>query len=288
MGGMNRPVSGPDPQPKPATSNSNVKTMNFWYTIGCVHHSPMRPSPPRPGVSEMIAAGTARYRAILRRYSRYTAYGVPKPCSAQCRVTTCNRVARGRVGQDSGSTSGSSGVRNPISADGEPCAPRVCRNGGRGAPGKSSLQVFDQAVESLPVLLFGVSRARKAGGAFEVALGFTQGDRLPVLLDPMVEEAAALGEQTQKVVGLALISRFGRDRTGIEITSRPVHDPCRRGRRSTGISAFGADGVARGVTGAWLISAIRPARARACSTLVEHPNPAHVVSLNRRFSVWRG
>ena len=56
---MKRPVSGPDPQPKPVTSNSSVKIMNFWYTIGCVHQSAMWLSPPKPGVSEMIAAGTA-------------------------------------------------------------------------------------------------------------------------------------------------------------------------------------------------------------------------------------
>ncbi|CNH81677.1 Uncharacterised protein [Mycobacterium tuberculosis] len=56
---MNRPVSGPDPQPNPVTSNSSVKIMNFWYTIGCVHQSAIRLRPPRPGVSEMIAAGTA-------------------------------------------------------------------------------------------------------------------------------------------------------------------------------------------------------------------------------------
>ncbi|CKT12257.1 Uncharacterised protein [Mycobacterium tuberculosis] len=67
MGGQNRPVSGPDPQPKPKTSNSNVKTMTFWYTIGCVHQSPMRLSPPSPGVSEMIAAPAATYTAILVR-----------------------------------------------------------------------------------------------------------------------------------------------------------------------------------------------------------------------------
>ena len=59
IGGMNRPVSGPDPQPKPSTSNSSVKTMTFWYTIGCVHQSAMWLSPPSPGVSEMIAAGAA-------------------------------------------------------------------------------------------------------------------------------------------------------------------------------------------------------------------------------------
>ena len=56
---MNRPVSGPDPQPKPVTSNSSVKMMTFWYTIGCVHQSAMWLSPPKPGVSEMIAAGAA-------------------------------------------------------------------------------------------------------------------------------------------------------------------------------------------------------------------------------------
>ena len=38
---MNRPVSGPDPQPKPSTSNSSVNMMTFWYTIGCVHQSPI-------------------------------------------------------------------------------------------------------------------------------------------------------------------------------------------------------------------------------------------------------
>lgn len=58
-GGQNRAVSGPDPQPRPRISNSSVKTTSFWYTMGCVHQSAMRPSPPRPGVSEITAAAPA-------------------------------------------------------------------------------------------------------------------------------------------------------------------------------------------------------------------------------------
>ena len=59
IGGQNRAVSGPDPQPRPNTSNSRVNTTTFWYTIGCVHQTAMCPKPPRPGVSEITAAAPA-------------------------------------------------------------------------------------------------------------------------------------------------------------------------------------------------------------------------------------
>src|ERR1700754_1641722 len=65
MGGQNLAVSGPDPQPRPRTSNSRVKTTTFWYTIGCVHHIPIRSSPPSPGVNAITAAAPPAYAAIL-------------------------------------------------------------------------------------------------------------------------------------------------------------------------------------------------------------------------------
>src|SRR3984885_4765533 len=70
IGGQNRAVSGPEPQPKPKTSNSKVKMTSFWYTIGCVHHAAIGPSPPSPGVSEMTAAAPPAYAAIFSTYSR--------------------------------------------------------------------------------------------------------------------------------------------------------------------------------------------------------------------------
>ncbi len=82
-----------DPQPKPKTSNSNVKTMTFWYDPAGVHQSPyaLQPRPVRVQRDDRGAGGDI---AILVRWAG-TAYGVPKPCSTQSRVTTCNRVRRG-------------------------------------------------------------------------------------------------------------------------------------------------------------------------------------------------
>jgi hypothetical protein len=52
-------VSGIDPQPSPTTSHSKVKTANFWKTIGSVHHWPISPIPPSPGVVAEITSAAA-------------------------------------------------------------------------------------------------------------------------------------------------------------------------------------------------------------------------------------
>src|ERR1700691_58737 len=70
IGGQNRAVRGPEPQPKPKTSNSKVKMTSFWYTIGCVQHAAICPSPHSSGVSEMTASAPLAYAAIFSTYSR--------------------------------------------------------------------------------------------------------------------------------------------------------------------------------------------------------------------------
>ncbi len=55
--GLKRRVSGSEPAPSPSTSQSIVQATAFWKTTGCVHHSPMLPSP--PSVS-LVAAITSR------------------------------------------------------------------------------------------------------------------------------------------------------------------------------------------------------------------------------------
>lgn len=72
------------------------------------------------------------------------------------------------------------------------------------------MQVFDQAVERLPVLFFDARHAPEAAGGFGVTVGLRLGDHLVVLADAMIDEAAALGEQTQEVVGLTVIGRIRR------------------------------------------------------------------------------
>lgn len=85
------------------------------------------------------------------------------------------------------------------------------------------MQLFDQAVERLPILFFDPRHAPKAAGAFQVAVGFRDGDRLLVFIDPVVDETAVLSEQTHKVVSLGAIRRIRRSCGSIHTTGRPVH-----------------------------------------------------------------
>src|SRR5438309_7991190 len=78
-------------------------------------------------------------------------------------------------------------------------------------------QPFDNPVERLPFLFFAVQHAPEVGGAFGVAVGLADGDRLVVSVDPMLTEAPVLGEQAQKVVGLPPIGHRGRSHGEIGI-----------------------------------------------------------------------
>src|SRR5262249_16347218 len=104
-----------------------------------------------------------------------------------------------------------------------PCPPGDWVNLARHPERKSPAQVFDQAVESWRVLLFDARHARKARRPVAVAIGFSGGDRLLVPVDPVISKTAALGEQTQKVLGLTVIRRLGRSSGGIDITRGRVH-----------------------------------------------------------------
>src|ERR1700758_1154394 len=78
-----------------------------------------------------------------------------------------------------------------------------------GRPNRESpAQVLDEILQGLAVLLFDVLHAPQGGGAFGVTGGLRGGDRLVVFGDPVVNVAAALGEQPQKVFGLEAIRRL--------------------------------------------------------------------------------
>ena len=51
IGGTNRLFSGPNPHPRPMTSNSMVYSTTFWNTIGSVHHCPTFVKPSMPLVA---------------------------------------------------------------------------------------------------------------------------------------------------------------------------------------------------------------------------------------------
>ena len=51
IGGMILPVSGPNPHPRPSTSNSSDHSTTFWKTIGSFHHVAMLPQPSIPVVA---------------------------------------------------------------------------------------------------------------------------------------------------------------------------------------------------------------------------------------------
>jgi hypothetical protein len=55
MGGKNRLLSGPKPQPSPTTSNSMVNSTTFWNTMGSVHHEPTSVKPSIPLVLSTIS-----------------------------------------------------------------------------------------------------------------------------------------------------------------------------------------------------------------------------------------
>ncbi len=56
IGGLNRNVSGPDPDPIPRNSQRTLKTTTFCQTIGSVHQSLRLARPPSPGVVAPISA----------------------------------------------------------------------------------------------------------------------------------------------------------------------------------------------------------------------------------------
>ncbi len=77
-------------------------------------------------------------------------------------------------------------------------------------------------VENLPILFFDPRHAPKAVGGIDVAVGFRSGDRLLIFIDPVVDETAALNEQTHEVVGLEMIRRVRHSCGGIDVTGTPV------------------------------------------------------------------
>jgi hypothetical protein len=87
------------------------------------------------------------------------------------------------------------------------------------------VQVCDQAIDNLSILLFDAQQGPEAARAFDVAVAFSDGDRPLVFADPIVTNTAALGEQAQKVVGLAVIGYLRRGRGVAETARRPVHSP---------------------------------------------------------------
>jgi hypothetical protein len=118
------------------------------------------------------------------------------------------------------------------------CSPRPARDWGNLAlsrNGKSPAQVLDQAVQSLPFLFFDARHPPERARAFDVAAGFRNSDRLMVSVDPVVDKAAVLGEQTKKVVGLELVRHLSRSSTAIDITGGRVRGQRRRGAALTGI-----------------------------------------------------
>jgi len=106
-----------------------------------------------------------------------------------------------------------------------PRLPRDCGNLPRRSKGETPAQLFHQAVDDLPILFFDVHQATEAGGGFDVPAGFGGGNCLVVLADPVLTEAAALGEQPHKVFGLALIRRLGCGKGEIGIIAGPVGAP---------------------------------------------------------------
>ena len=89
--------------------------------------------------------------------------------------------------------------------------PRLTRERGnltRCPQRKSPVELLDHSVDGAPVLFLDARHAPKATSALCVAFGFGDGDRLLVFADPVINNVAALGEQTQKVLGLALIRRL--------------------------------------------------------------------------------
>jgi hypothetical protein len=123
-----------------------------------------------------------------------------------------------------------------------------------GPKGKSAVQVFDQAVDSFPVLFFDARHAPKIARAFGVFVGFRDGDRLLVSVDPVVNYSPALGEQTQKVIGLSLIRRLRHSSGAVDIAGRPVHGQRRHRASLSDIDRSGADRAAVSSTPAQVTS----------------------------------
>ena len=184
----------------------------------------------------------------------------------------------------------------------------------RGRNRKSLLQAIDQALENLPVLFFDAHLASIGTGVIDGAASFSGSDRPPVFVDPVLNPLAALGEQTQKVVGLAVI-RFASRLSGgaLDFNGRPVQSHWGHGFPLTDIDRPRVAHAAAGCTRVQMTRAIRevlsdalhtlrplrlsrlsvvPARVRrgvrvACATPVGQRGNVHFASLNWGFGVWR-
>jgi hypothetical protein len=91
--------------------------------------------------------------------------------------------------------------------------------------GESPAQAVDHAVDGAAILLFGERHALEDACAVDVALGLRGRDRLPVFVDPLIDETAALVEQPQEVVGLQMVGTTGLVRCGSNaptVAARPV------------------------------------------------------------------
>lgn len=119
--------------------------------------------------------------------------------------------------------------------------------------GKAPVQVFDHAVDNLPVPLFGTQPAPKASRTFGVTLGFKAGDRPAVFVDPVVTKKSALGEQPQKVGGLAAIGCLSL-RAAMESAGSPIR---RNVRPVRGDGVWGTKLVGHVVPLGWGSSVLR-------------------------------
>jgi len=114
---------------------------------------------------------------------------------------------------------------------------------GCGLSHKSALQVLDEGVERVPLLLFDARGAAEDAGAFGVAFGLRDGNRPVVTVDPLVDQPTVLSEQTQKVVGLALIRGVSHKCDAINTRGGPT-----RAQRP-GLMNMSRDGTDRGAVG---------------------------------------
>lgn len=150
----------------------------------------------------------------------------------------------------------------------------------RGAMGKPPTQLIEHVVEGPPLLFVACRHPPNVACGIDVALGFRDGDRLPMVVNPAVDEAPALNEQTREVVGLELIRRIGHRGGRVGVTGGPVYG--RRGQRRslTDIGRLGADRSEVRPTA--VTSAAGPAcNTRAAATLVGQTGHVHQAPIPR-------
>jgi hypothetical protein len=80
-------------------------------------------------------------------------------------------------------------------------------NRARGAEPKSLLEVIDQLREDVSILFFDNRPAPKGTNVFDIAARLRDGDLSLMLVDPAVNQLAALRQQTNEVLGLSVIRR---------------------------------------------------------------------------------